>query len=183
MNAISDPQHGDPVGGAQSTLDSGPAPDAIVHTLRRTGRRAVRFDGWQLIEATGPRGQNQVWHDLNLYRTVANDYIIEMIVSRRELGAQPIHRIGTYRSLGDAAIWLEHYRPSDDIPIPAGLAVADMALPWAILQAVQLRQEITKLELSYRALVSEVFEALDLTDNPEPELPATVDQATTSSAQ
>ena len=74
-----------------------------------------------------------------------------------------------------AAAWLESYRAADDVPIPEGLAATAAALPWSVLQAVQLRQRIEKLELEYRALLSEVFQALDLTDpadGPEISAPA-----------
>lgn len=142
-------------------------PAAVTHTLRRTGRKAVRFDGWQLVEAVGNGSGRHVWHDLNIYRTVKGCVIVELIVRRGQPEHQDVFHVKTFDDLGAAACWLETYRSADDVPIPAGLGEVDTALPWAVLQAVQLRQSIDRLESDYQALLSEVFGALDLTDPAE----------------
>lgn len=159
MNAVSD------------TL--GVLPDQAEHsssttyTLRRTGRKAVRFDGWQLVEAIGSAGNRTVWHDLNVYRTVEDHIVAELIVRRNHPDHQEVVHVKTFSDLTAAALWLEDYRSADDVPIPPGLSDGDVALPWAVLQAVQLRQSIDRVEADYRALLSEVFAALDLTDPAE----------------
>jgi hypothetical protein len=167
MNAISGPaglvsNSHDRSGG--SAIDK---QGAVTHTLRRTGRKAVRFDGWQLIDAVGSSGDQQVWHDLNIYRTVKDTIVVELIARRALADHQDVCQVRTFEDLAAAAAWLESYATAADVPIPAGLASQDVALPWAVLQAVQMRQCIDRLQSNYQALLSEVFAALDLTDAPE----------------
>jgi hypothetical protein len=96
---------------------------------------------------------------------------------------QDIFHVKTFDDLMAAAAWLETYRSADDVPIPAGLGGVDIALPWAVLQAVQLRQSIDRLESDYQALLSEVFAALDLTDPAEAQAaPARRKPASTNAA-
>jgi len=157
---VSDSQHPSDGGGREE-------PVAVTHTLRRTGRKAVRFEGWQVVEAIGSSAGRHVWHDLNVYRTVKGCIIIELIARRNLPDHQDLFHVKTFDDLTAAAAWLESYRTADDVPIPANLAEVDVALPWAVLQAVQLRQRIDRLESDYQALLSEVFAALDLTDAAE----------------
>ena len=160
MNAIADPA-------AMLSDQPDEQPGATTHTLRRTGRKAVRFDGWQLVEAIGSDGSRPVWHDLNVYRTVKGCIVVELIVRHGQPDRQDMFRVKTFDDLNAAAAWLEAYRCADDVPIPAGLGAVDTALPWAVLQSVQLRQSIDRLEADYHGLISEVFAALDLTDPAE----------------
>jgi hypothetical protein len=139
----------------------------ITFTLRRTGRKAVRFEGWQLVEAIGSNGSRPVWHDLNVYRTAKGCIVVELITRHGQPDHQEVSKVKTFEDLTTAAAWLEAYRCADDVPIPAGLGAVDIALPWAVLQSVQLRQSIDRLEADYHGLISEVFGALDLTDPAE----------------
>lgn len=177
MNAINDP--------AEMVSDSHrqtAAPydqeAASTFTLRRTGRKAVKFDGWQLIEAIGSQNRD-VWHDLNIYRSVKDALVVELIVRRGLPDHQDMFRVNTFEDLAAAAEWLEAYRPADDVPIPSGLGAVDTALPWAVLHAVQLRQSIERIALDYQSLLSEVFAALDLSDPPD--VQAVSSEAKTSS--
>lgn len=182
MNAINDPsgmKQGMAKGLARGvTLDSHAASSrpadaeasqpAVERTLRRTGRKPVRFEGWQLIEAAGGDARCQIWYDLNLYRSVAGGVVVELVARRHAADDQDLFRVKTFEDLDAASAWLEAYRCAEDVPIPAGLFAADTALPWAVLQAVQLRQRIERIETDYHALLSEVFAALDLCDPAEP---------------
>jgi hypothetical protein len=158
-----------PIGALSDTprwqdVDGGGAAGTTVHTLRRTGRKPVRFEGWQLVEAIGAHGNRDIWHDLNIYRTVKGGIVVELIIRRASADQQDLSRVKVFADLAAAADWLEAYRPAEDVPIPAGLGVFDTALPWAVLQAVQLRQRIDRVDTDYHALLSEVFAALDLAD-------------------
>lgn len=158
MNAVTSPA---PSGKAAAVPPE--ADGAILHTLRRTGRKAVRFRGWQLVEALGAGGRQPVSHDLNVYRTASDEVVVELI-ARRSSEHGDISRVCTFADLAAAAAWLEAFGPAEDLPLPEGMTPAQGTLPWAMLQAVQLRQCIERVELEYRSLLSEVFAALDLTD-------------------
>jgi hypothetical protein len=168
MNAINETR---PTGDVRHSGSRRPAeersaavPPAVEHTLRRTGRKPVRFEGWQLIEAVGPEGRAQIWYDLNLYRTVADSIVVELVARRRVADDQDLFHVKTFPDLAAASVWLEAYRCAEDVSVPADLLTADTALPWAVLQAMQLRQRLDRIETDYHALLSEVFDALDLTD-------------------
>lgn len=177
MNAVNDlpatlraPRADSPM--ASSLRQVGDGPDDLAgppqeRTLRRTGRKPVRFAGWQIVEAAGSDGRSAIWYDLNLFRTVAGAIVVELIARRQAAGAPDVGRVYTFESLDAAAAWLEAYRCADDVPAPAELSAADTALPWAVLQSVQLRQRLERCESDYRALLSDVFAALDLCDPAE----------------
>ncbi|HEX2943078.1 MAG TPA: hypothetical protein VHO91_18650 [Rhodopila sp.] len=137
-----------------------------TYTLRRTGRKPVRFVGWQLIEATGADTAKSVWHELNVYRTIGDKFVVELTVRRRQAEELDKTCVSSFPDLAAAAAWLENYRPADDVPVPSDLP-GQAPLPWAVLQAVQLRQCINRVVLDYQTLLSEVFAALDLSDPPD----------------
>lgn len=137
---------------------------ATLHTLRRTGRKPLRFTGWQVIEAVGAGAPAKLWHDINIYRTVEGTVVVELIARRQDAGERDLFRVESFPDAQAAAAWLEGYRFADDVPVPAGLSSAEMGLPWAVLHAVQLRQQLGRIEENYRALLSEVFAALDVAD-------------------
>ncbi len=167
MNAINDPSRLTPAHHPSLDVCSAEQQPAATYTLRRTGRKAIRFEGWQLIEAVGCDRNRDVWHNLNIYRTAKDSLVVELTVRRASADHQDIFIIKTFNDLPAAAAWLENYRPADDVPIPNGLGAIDTGLPWAVLHAVRLRQSIDRIELDYRALLSEVFEALDVTEAPD----------------
>jgi hypothetical protein len=173
MNVITDPSDVLTAPPPRTDWTHGEAEAAVVHTLRRTGRKAVRFDGWQLVEALGGVAGRQVWHDLNLYRTVAGGFVVELIVRHQQPDRHEVRRVEIFNDLAAAAAWLEAYSPADDAMVPPGLAAADTPLPWAVLLAVQLRQRVEQIELDYRSMLSDVFAAIDLTDPAECQASAT----------
>jgi hypothetical protein len=68
--------------------------------------------------------------------------------------------------LRDAAAWLEDYPCGNEVPIPAALAAGQGPMAAAILHSVQLRQRIGRIADDYHCLLSDVFEILDITDQP-----------------
>jgi hypothetical protein len=157
---------------AGELLESGE--DATAFTLRRTGLRPVRFVGSQLIEARSNGHANQVWHDLNIYRTNRGRYVVELIARRIGNDQQDIFRVRSFDSLDAVASWLQAFPAGDDAKIPEGLATDETALPRAVLKAVQLRQQMERIDGEYRSLLSEVFMALELSEpgDDEPALTA-----------
>lgn len=161
MNALARPT-ADPASGASE------APQPQLHTLRRTGRKAVRFTGWQIIEACGSAEQHgdagTVRYDLALYRSMADAVIVELIARRKHQGEQDTHRVEVFAGLDDAVCWLEAYDCAADVPIPLFLAANTTPVAICVLQAVQLRQSLLRIREDYQDLLSDLFEALDITD-------------------
>jgi hypothetical protein len=133
-------------------------------TLRRTGRKPVRFNGWQILEACGLAAQDGIRHDLNIYRTVADAVVVELAARRSMLDEADTLRVEVFVNLSDAAQWLQSYQCTRDIPITTALTDGDVPLAMAVMQTVRLRQQILRVEEEYQALLSDVFTALDLTD-------------------
>ncbi len=159
MNAINDPS-----GLLAADVDQS---QAESFTLRRTGRKALRFQGWQLIEATASGLGRSVWHDLNLYRTTRHSVVVELIARRSDPDQKDIVHVQTFADLDAAAAWLESYRTAEDIPVTTVLDNDSTPLAWAVLHSIRLRQMLDRLESDYRILLTEVFAALDLTDPPD----------------
>lgn len=149
---------------APAELSSGGGAPPTLHTLRRTGRKAVRFTGWQMIEALGSGEPGAVWYDLSIFRSVADSTIVELVVRRRLVEEQDLFRVEVFASLQEAASWLENYPCAGDVPIPPALAAGDGPMATTVLQTVQLRQRIARVTDEYHGLLSDVFEALDITD-------------------
>ena len=138
--------------------------DRGCFTLRRTGQKALRFQGQQLVDAAGLRDGREVWHDLNIYGTDDQQIVVELITRRSMADQQDLYEVETFNNLTDAATWLQAYDSASHAPIPSGLGAADMSLPWAVMQAVHLRQTMDRICIDYKSLLTEVFMALDLTD-------------------
>jgi hypothetical protein len=163
MNAISD------VAGAQDETMSAVHAPPQLYTLRRTGRKPVRFSGWQVVDAQGAGENGALWYDLALYRSDSNAIIVELVARRQKLDAPDLSRVEVFDSLAAASSWLESYTCSHDVPVPTDLAVEGKPMVDAVLQAVQLRQHIERIRDDYQGLLSDVFEILDLADTASPQ--------------
>jgi hypothetical protein len=163
MNAISG-LPGTTAGGVSAI-----ATPAQSFTLRRSGRKAVRFSGWRMVEALGAGEAGSLWYDLSVYRSDTGDIIVELVARRRLLEEQDICRVEVFDTLASAASWLEAYPCASDVPIPATLAAGDGPMASVVLQAVQLRQRLERISDEYHGLLSDVFEVLDLSDVATPE--------------
>jgi hypothetical protein len=165
MNALSD--HQADTDRSSSCTSSAPC----QYTLRRTGRRAVRFIGWQIVEVhgievpTSGRVADTMWYDLAIFRSIADAVIVELTARRMQPGEQANHYVEAFSSLQDAASWLESYDCANDVTVPQELAVGHDPIALSILQAVQLRQRIASIRDDYRGMLSDVFDALDITDS------------------
>jgi hypothetical protein len=140
-----------------------PVPPTL-RTLRRTGRRAVRFTGWHMLEAVGSRDAGTISYDLSIYRSVSDSIVAELIARRGMVDEKDISRVEVFASLEEAASWLESHACASDVPVPAALATAEGPMASTVLLAVQLRQRIARITDEYHGLLSDVFEALDITE-------------------
>ena len=160
MNAITD------YDAESSARASAAQPPGERFTLRRTGRKPVRFTGWKMVEAQGAPGGAKLYYDLTVYRTSAAHFVAELIARRNLLDAADLCRVESFASLTELADWLENFACAQDVPVRPGLNAPDLPLALAMLQAVHLRDVIALVGEDYQDLLSDVFEALDLTDAP-----------------
>ena len=158
MNAITDVVSHD----SGMSSDSASAPNQF--TLRRSGRKAVKFSGWQMVEATGAGETAPMWYDLRLYRSDTNQFIVELVARRQQLDEQDLCRVEVFDTLEAASLWLENYACANDVPVPAALVDGAAPMAAAVLHAVQLRQRIARIGEEFHSLLSDVFEVLDVTD-------------------
>jgi hypothetical protein len=154
------------IAGELDTARAGSPTAPREHTLRRSGHKAVRFTGWQLIEAKGAGEAETIWYDLAIYRSDADDIIVELTARRSLADEQDLSRVEVFANLAQAASWLEAYAVSQDVPIPPALAADNGPVASAVLKAIQLRQRIARIQDDYHGLLSDVFDALDITDTP-----------------
>jgi hypothetical protein len=166
MNAITG------IAGASGKARTGAATAPGEYTLRRSGHKAVRFNGWQLIEAKGAGEAETIWYDLAIYRSDADDTIVELVARRGLADEQDIAHVEVFPGLDEATSWLEAYEVAHDVPIPAALAGESVPVAPAVLKAIQLRQRIARIQDDYHGLLSDVFEALDITETPAARLAA-----------
>jgi hypothetical protein len=146
-------------------------------TLRRTGRKPVRFSGRHVLEALGTPLQEGMWYDLNMYRTEAGAIIVELISRRSYFRECDLYRVEVFVKIDDAACWLQSYSCVNDIPVPPGITGGEVPLAHAAVQAVRLRQHIARLEDEYHALLCDVFTTLGLADGAEDMLEAELTDA------
>jgi len=154
------------VAGETETAIPKSIPAPRQYTLRRSGRKAVRFDGWQLIEAKAAGETDTISYDLAIYRSDANAIIVELIARRGILDEQDLSRVEVFPDLAVAATWLESYGVGNDVPIDAALSADEASVVSSVLKAIQLRQRIARIEDDYHGLLSDVFDALGITDSP-----------------
>ena len=147
--------------GSNSDAPSSPS----LFTLRRTGRKAVKFTGWQMVEAAGAGDTAPMWYDLRLYRSDTNQIIVELVARRRHLDEQDLCRVEIFDTLAAASAWLETYACANDVPVPGALVDGAAPMAAAVLHAVQLRQRIARIGEEFQSLLSDVFEVLNVTDD------------------
>jgi hypothetical protein len=136
-----------------------------MFTLRRTGRKAVKFSGWQMVEAAGAGETAPMWYDLSLYRSDSHQVIVELVARRRQLDEQDLCRVEIFDTLHAASAWLENYACANDVPVPASLLDGAACMATAVLHAVQLRQRIARIGDEFHSLLSDVFEVMDVTES------------------
>ena len=140
------------------------APAAQEFRLRRTGHKAVRFTGWKILDAQGSTHGTTMWYDLAIYRSDASQCIVELVARRQALAEQDLYRVDMFDSLDQALAWLETYNCAADIPVPPRLTASEEPMALAAIQAVQLRQRMARIHDDFQELISDVFEALDMTE-------------------
>jgi hypothetical protein len=133
-------------------------------TLRRTGRRPLRFYGWQLIEAAGRNPPAAIWYGINIYETRGGSIVVELSAHREGLGEPDLSHVHSFATLNEAAAWLEDYTPAADMTVGGGVLQPGAPLVVVTLQSVQLRQRLLRVEEVFRTLVSEVFQGLDVAE-------------------
>lgn len=153
----------DPVPAPHLPHPPSPEGDPAVFTLRRTGRRPLRFQGWQLVEASGHVAGVPVWHELNLFQTQAGAIVTELVIRRPGLKERDLNRVTVHDDLSAAAGWLEEQDPVADIPPSVDLDGGG-GMAAAAFQIVALRQLCGRVERDYRALVADVLYALGIVD-------------------
>jgi hypothetical protein len=136
-------------------------------TLRRTGRKPVRFAGWKMVEAVGGGETAPLHYDLAIYRTTGNHFLCELIARRAGVEAQDIFRVESFAALDPLTQWLQSHDCATDVPVPSCLAAQDGPLALAVLHAVRLRDTIARIEGEYQDLLSDVFAAIGVTDAPD----------------
>jgi hypothetical protein len=156
MNAISDALCDLPLASAST--------QAETFTLRRTGRRPTRFDGWLLVEASSAPDAGGVQYDVRLYRSTRGRIVAELVAHRGEPDAPDLEHVETLASLEEAADWLLRHRCASDLSLPAALNHEDTPLLQAALLAVRVRQQTARLQDEYNALLSDVFTALGIAE-------------------
>ncbi len=134
-------------------------------TLRRTGKRPLRFQGWQIVQASGSQA-SPVAYDINLYETEAGAFVAELLAHRDGAAERDVARVEVFDSLDAAATWLEGFSPAADLPVAQDLVNGETPLAIAALQVVRLRQGLRAVEDEYRALVSEVLDSLEVAEPP-----------------
>ena len=139
-------------------------PEPGLHILRRTGRKAVKFRGWQMVEAVGAGDTARMWYDLALYRSESGQIIVELVARRRRMLEQDLFRVEIFDTLAAASAWLEAYPCASDVPVPPALADDAAPMAQAVLQGLQLRQRVARITDDFQSLLSDVFELLDVTE-------------------
>lgn len=160
MNAIGDNMPEDAAGLCSAAAMQG-------FTVRRTGRKPMRFEGWLLVEAQTPPDSGALHHDLRLYRTARGAIVAELVTHREGLSAPDVERVESMPDLPAAADWLMGYRCVADLPVPERLTAPETPLALAALHAVSLRQSSARVQDEYDSLLSDVFAALDITETLE----------------
>lgn len=135
-----------------------------LHTLRRTGRKPVKFSGWRMVESAGAGDGGAMWYDLTLYRSQTAQVIVELIARRSQLGEQDLSRVEIFESLDHAVAWLEAYDCANDVPVPAELMNGAAPMAATVLYSVQLRQRIMRIADEFHGLLSDIFGVLGVAD-------------------
>lgn len=157
--------------GAASLADtslSGLADSA--YTLRRTGRKPLRFKGVKLLETAADdqaaASAAPLGYDITIYKTSDGKWVLELAARRARCAAQDMQRVECFHDLEMLAQYLQTYCCAQDVPVPSALASGSLPLAVAALQAVQLRETIARIEDEYHTLLSDIFEALELSEEP-----------------
>jgi len=137
-------------------------------SLRRSGRKPVRFSGAKILETAATPDAAPLHYDLAIYKTDTNRLVLELVTRRGGVAAQDVTRVECFDTLDDLAHFLQSYCCAEDVPVPPGLANQDVPLAVAALHAVRLRDTIARIEDEYRALLSDVFEVLGIGEEPTP---------------
>lgn len=153
------------VAGATAPPASVSAPeDGPWFTVKRSGKKPLRFRGVQLAEATSWRLGSPLWHEIALYRRTRGDVVAAVTVFKKAAQERDVFRAESFGSLEEAALFLEGYDPTGDLtpgfdPDDPSLGAAQLALC-----AAGLRQRAEQTQRDYQALLGDLLYQLDLTE-------------------
>ncbi|MGF1453881.1 MAG: hypothetical protein ACFB6R_00745 [Alphaproteobacteria bacterium] len=130
-------------------------------TLRRTGARPYRFQGTEICSAVGWAEKLAVWHEINIFQSVAGKVIVDVRVFRKSPTERDLFHVEERESIEDAISFLESYDPTQDVLVDIPLDDPAISLAELSLNGIVLRQRIDQTRRQYDALLGDLLHEIE----------------------
>lgn len=131
-----------------------------LHTLRRTGRRPLMFNGATLATVCGVTPALPFWYEVNVHETVVKTYLTDIRLFNKTGDEPDLFWVREHDELEDAVTYLERYDPAGDIVPPREMAEPAPSAAELALRIARLQLRVDQITQHYRALVGDLLHTL-----------------------
>lgn len=146
-------------------LTGAPAPSPMTgpqsFCLRQHGLRPMRFMGSELCMAMNYSASQPYWHEINVYRTVEQTFVVAVRVFFASETEEDGARAWSCESFGEVLDKLEAYDAAQDLHIALPDAEDERAFADLAADAAELRSHVALARQRFGSLVGQVLYELE----------------------
>lgn len=131
-----------------------------LHTLKRTGRRPLLFNGAVVAGACGVTPALPFWYEINVHETVVGTFLTDIRLFNKTPDEPDLFWVDEHDDLADAVAHLERYDPAGDVTPPREMAEIAPSPAELALRIARLQLRVDQITQHYRALVGELLHTL-----------------------
>lgn len=125
--------------------------------LKRSGMRPLRFIGTPLVKTGAPASKAPMWHEVSIYETNDDCFVVQIHVHSDAQGTPDIHRAELFETVEGVADYLQHYNPRSDVPGQLPLCDGITSTGDLQKQAAALSEQLDQVTKSYQSMITSIL--------------------------
>ncbi len=134
---------------------------AKTYTLPRLGKRPLTFAGSELCMAMNFVAGCHSWHEVNIYRTTDNRFVLCVRQFFRDEDEQDATKAWECQTFGEVMDLLEAYDAAEDVRVTVFADDPKLSVPEMAAHALNLRAKAEDARKRFGGLVGEILAELD----------------------
>jgi hypothetical protein len=123
--------------------------------IKRIGGRPLRFEGIELAMAMSYTPQVPFWYEINLYRSMEQNFIATVRLFHQSQDMQDTVRAWEVGTIDEAIKKLTDFDAAHDVPVQLDCDYTKVAAAVAASTALQMLANISEARTHYKSLVGE----------------------------
>lgn len=134
-----------------------PVATGVYYTLKRSGKRPLKFDGRLLGMAMSFEIGTPFWFEINIYQNNTGSFVLERKMFTKKEGEKDRFWAETYGSIDEVLDFLERHDAAHDVPVRAPFVTEGMSLADLYEQSLKARMTAEEARRQFQSLVGEML--------------------------